>query len=77
MFLGVHNPNPGLQNGGRHLQESNLDTKTSQSGFSYQKVHSINIAIYECKGLQAAGVDSDMEDEDEVMWRTKSQKALL
>ena len=44
------------------------DTKTSQSGFRYHKMHSIKIAIYECKGLQAAGHDSDMEDEDEIMW---------
>ena len=42
--------------------------KTSQSGFRYHKMHSIHIAIYECKGLQAAGHDSDMEDEDEIMW---------
>ena len=50
------------------------DTRTSQSGFSYQKMHSINIAIYECKGVQAAGEDddfmfnvSDFENDNEIM----------
>ena len=41
------------------------DTSLNQSGFSYHKMHSVRISIYETLGIVAGGVDSDMENDDE------------
>ena len=42
------------------------DTRTSQSGFAYHKMHSIRISIYETLGIVAGGIEDDfMFDEND------------
>ena len=41
------------------------DTSLNQSGFSYHKMHSVRISIYETLGIVAGSLDSDMDDDED------------
>ena len=63
--MGLYHTAASVQNGCWCVLAWISDTSLNQSGFSYHKMHSVRISIYETLGIVAGGVDSDMEENDE------------
>ena len=46
-------------------QHAVSDTSLNQSGFSYHKMHSVRISIYETLGIVAGSLDLDIDEEED------------